>query len=58
MTPIRMSEEAGMNKTVFAKRTAVDVIVVKPKRRNKQINPDERGETTDHQRGGTKPPST
>jgi hypothetical protein len=30
ITPIRIREEAGMNKTVLAKRTAVEVIVVKP----------------------------
>ena len=31
ITPMRTSEEAGMNKTVLEKRTAVEVIVVKPK---------------------------
>ena len=31
MTPIKMSEEAGMNRTVLAKRTAVEVMVVKPR---------------------------
>jgi hypothetical protein len=30
MTPTRIREEAGMNKTVLAKRTAVEVIVTKP----------------------------
>ena len=30
-TPIRMSEEAGICRDVFAKRMDVDVIVVKPR---------------------------
>ena len=30
ITPMRISEEAGMNRTVLEKRTAVEVIVVKP----------------------------
>ena len=30
MTPTMIREEAGMNKTVLAKRTAVEVIVTKP----------------------------
>ena len=31
MAPMRIRDEAGMNNTVLAKRTAVEVIVVKPK---------------------------
>lgn len=34
MTPMRMREEAGINRTVLAKRTAVDVMVVKPRMRD------------------------
>lgn len=30
ITPIRTSEEAGMNRTVLEKRRAVEVMVVKP----------------------------
>lgn len=34
MTPMRMREEAGINRTVLAKRTAVEVMVVKPRMRD------------------------
>ena len=61
MIPTRMSEEAGMNRTVLENRTAVEVMVVKPESvgiRNKGTLSKRRQETTDRRRGGTTPPST
>ena len=58
ITPMRIIEEAGMNKTVLEKRTAVEVIVVKPRMGDISSRLGEDNEITDHRRGGTKPPST